>query len=198
MALHYETVAGEALKPYIPALGALRIAIFREYPYLYEGTLAYEESYLQVYLNCPRSLVGLAFADGELVGATTCLPMEDEGPEFQAPFIAHGYDLAKICYFGESILLPEFRGMGAGKAFMHIRESHARQLPGITWTTFCAVDRPAEHPLRPANYRPLDSFWTSQGYVKQPHLQTTFSWKEIGESAESPKSMTFWMKQLIP
>ncbi|MEI6534966.1 MAG: GNAT family N-acetyltransferase, partial [Verrucomicrobiaceae bacterium] len=113
--------------------------------------------------------------------------------EFQAPFIQQGYDLGRIMYFGESILLPEWRGRGLGKMFFERREAHARRL-GMKTTTFCAVDRPADHPLRPADFRPLDGFWESRGYVKQPDMKTSFSWKEIGETTESPKTLTFWMK----
>jgi len=61
-------------------------------------------------------------------------------------------------------------------------------------TTFCAVDRPDDHPLRPAGYRPLDEFWTSLGYQRRPELRATFVWKEIGEATESPKHLTFWTK----
>jgi GNAT superfamily N-acetyltransferase len=104
-----------------------------------------------------------------------------------------GYDLSTICYFGESILLPEYRGQGIGKAFFTRREEHVQAL-GLKLSTFCAVDRPADHPLRPNGYRPLDDFWRSQGYTKHPELQATFEWKEIGEEIESPKALTFWTK----
>ena len=184
---------GPELAPYIEALGKLRIAVFREYPYLYDGSLNYEREYLKCYLNSPRSLVALVQDGDAIVGATTCMPMAEEGPEFQEAFVKAGYDLADICYFGESILLPEYRGRGLGKEFFARRESHARKL-GAKYTTFCAVDRPADHPLRPAGYQPLDGLWTKQGYVKHPDLQASFVWKEIGEEAESPKTLTFWMK----
>jgi GNAT superfamily N-acetyltransferase len=184
---------GSALEPYIDGLGALRIAVFRDFPYLYDGSLDYERDYLQCYVKCPRSMVALALDGGRVVGATTCMPMSDEGPEFQEAFIKAGYDLATICYFGESILLPEYRGRGLGKEFFRLREAHAQKL-GAKLTTFCAVDRPADHPLRPAGYRPLDTFWQSQGYTKQPELRCTFVWKDIDEAAESPKQLTFWTK----
>ena len=119
--------------------------------------------------------------------------MLDEGPEFQAAFVKAGYDLSTICYFGESILLPGYRGQGIGKAFFARREAHVQAL-GLKLSAFCAVDRPAAHPLRPAGYRPLDEFWRSQGYTKRPELQTTFEWKEIGEEIESPKTLIFWTK----
>lgn len=185
---------GQALEPYLDGLGVLRIAVFREYPYLYDGSLDYEREYLKCYVNCERSMVALVLDDGKVVGATTCMPMAEEGPEFQEPFVRRGDDLASICYFGESILLPAYRGRGLGKEFFKRREAHAQKL-GSTITTFCAVDRAADHPRRPKEYAPLDAFWAAQGYTKQPELQCTFVWKEIDETSESPKTLTFWTKR---
>jgi GNAT superfamily N-acetyltransferase len=189
-------VHGPDLQPDLDGLGRLRIAVFRDYPYLYDGSLEYEREYLQSYLKSPRSLVALVLDQGEVVGATTCMPMIEEGPEFQEAFIKAGYDLSTICYFGESILLPKYRGRGLGKVFFQYREAHAQRL-GAKITTFCAVDRPADHPQRPPDYVPLDGLWTKQGYVKHTELQATFVWKEIGEAAESPKTLTFWLKSWI-
>ncbi|RYD41858.1 MAG: N-acetyltransferase [Verrucomicrobiaceae bacterium] len=187
-------LSGEAVTPWLHALGGLRIRVFRDYPYLYDGTLEYELDYLKVYQQTPESLVVLLTdASGNAVGATTCLPMESEGPEFREPFERAGIEPSEVMYFGESILLPEWRGQGIGKLFFDRREAHARSL-GKKITAFCAVDRAEDHPLRPAGYRPLDSFWEARGYEKQPHLQTTFVWKEIGEDKDSPKNLTFWTR----
>ena len=188
---------GQALEPHLDALGRLRIAVFREYPYLYEGSLDYERGYLKTYCKAERSLVVLVFDGGEVVGATTCLPMTDEGPEFQEAFVKAGHDLSTICYFGESILLPAYRSRGIGKEFFRRREEHARKL-GAKIVTFCAVDRPPDHPRRPPGYEPLDAMWTKQGYTKHPELQATFVWKEIDEPMESPKTLTFWLKEWPP
>ncbi len=192
--LSLQNFHGAELAPHLDALGELRIAVFHEYPYLYAGTLEHEREYLGTYVRSSGSLVVLVFDDDRVVGATTCLPMLDEGPEFQAAFVQAGYDLSTICYFGESILLPAYRGRGIGKEFFVRREAHVRKL-GLKLSTFCAVDRPAEHVLRPQGYRPLDDFWRSQGYVKRPELQATFVWQEIGEETESPKTLTFWTKE---
>lgn len=191
--LRLENVHGPSLAPHLDALGALRIAVFRDYPYLYDGSLEYERDYLQTYQACPDSLIVLVFDGDAVVGASTCLPLSREGPEFQAPFLRAGIGVEEVCYFGESILLAPYRGRGIGKEFFQRREAHAARL-GTRLTTFCAVDRPDSHPLRPPDYRPLDSFWTSLGYRKQPELRAEFIWKEIGEPAESPKSLTFWTK----
>ncbi len=193
--LRLENFQGKEIEPYLDAVGSLRITVFREYPYLYDGTIEYERDYLKVYSQCPRSLVVLAFHGDAVVGVTTCMPLADEGPEFQEPFLKAGHDIAKICYFGESILLTQYRKRGLGKQYFKRRENHTRSL-GLTTAAFCAVDRPSDHPLRPPGYLPLDPFWKAQGYTKQPHLQATFHWKEIQEEAESPKTLTFWTKDL--
>ena len=119
--------------------------------------------------------------------------MSEEGPEFQEPFRRAGIDVGSVFYFGESIVLPEWRGRGLGRMFFDKREAHARRL-GYPVTAFCAVDRPDGHPQRPAGYRPLDPFWHGRGYTKRPDLQARYPWKEIGEDRETPKTLTFWTR----
>lgn len=193
--LTFHELNGARLDPWLNALGALRIAVFREYPYLYDGSLEYEREYLRIYAGAADSLVVLVTdAGGAVVGATTCIPLRDEGPEFRQPFLEQSIDVDSVCYFGESILLPQLRGRGVGKEFFRRREAHAARL-GARWTAFCAVDRAPQDARRPAAYRPLDTFWEAQGYTKRPDMQATFVWKEIGEAAESPKTLTFWLKE---
>lgn len=194
MAVTFISLRGSELAPRLDDLGQLRITVFREFPYLYDGTLEYERKYLEAYLRSAASLVVLALDEKRVVGATTCLPLADEGPEFQEPFVRAGYRTDSICYFGESILLPEYRGQGIGRLFFEFRETHARSLPGIEMAAFCAVDRADDHPLRPPSYQLLDDFWLRRGFQKHPELRARFLWKEVGELNETPKTLTFWMK----
>ncbi|AFJ01335.1 Histone acetyltransferase HPA2 [Methylophaga frappieri] len=194
--LELKRLSGEALKDYIPELANLRITVFRDFPYLYDGDTAYEAKYLQTYITCPESVIVLALDAGKVVGASTGIPLKFETEEVKAPFIKAGLDIDSIFYCGESVLLSSYRGQGAGVAFFDHREAHARELGGFQYSCFCGVQRPDDHPRKPAGYKPLDNFWRKRGYEKQSALQTTFSWKEIGESEESPKPMTFWMKTL--
>lgn len=195
MMLNYLELRGGAVLPHVDDLGRLRIAVFREYPYLYDGSLEYERDYLTTYAKSPHALVVLARDGGEAVGATTCLPMADEGPEFQAPFLNAGIPVDEVFYFGESILLPRYRGQGVGKEFFSRREAHARAAGPFRFTAFCAVDRPDDHPSRPPGYRPLDTFWLSRGYERREDLKSEFTWKETGEETESAKRLTYWMKE---
>lgn len=191
---HYEELRGEEIRPYLAELGGLRIQVFREYPYLYDGDIGYEETYLETYARTQRSLVVLLKSGNAIVGATTCLPMADESAEFQAPFLAAGYDLDEIFYLGESVILSAFRGRGAGHEFFRRREAHARSVDPFRYTCFCAVDRPIDHPLRPAGYEPLGAFWSRMGYSKDPALQCELEWKEITEESPTRKRLSYWLK----
>lgn len=187
-------VRGAAIEPWLEELGRLRIEVFQEFPYLYEGDLDYERNYLRVYLGSPRSLVVLLEHEGRLVGASTCLPLEDEGPAFQAPFLRAGMDVATVFYLGESVILPAYRGHGAGHEFFQRRERQAQVLESLRFTAFCAVDRPDDHPARPEGYRPLDAFWTRMGYAARPDLRCEFPWKEVGDTRETTHTLTYWLK----
>ena len=190
-----QTFHGSALKPYLSALAELRVEVFRAFPYLYAGDKDYEERYLQTYSDVPDSFAVLVFDRNRVVGASTALPLRDETDEVKAPFEESDFELNEIFYFGESVLLPEYRGQGLGVRFFEEREREAAR-QGFERATFCAVERPTDHPKRPDDYEPLDTFWQNRGFHKRPELTTTFSWQEIGEAEESPKPMTFWMKAL--
>ncbi len=190
-------VRGPEARNYLDGLAGLRIRVFRDFPYLYEGDLSYERRYLETYFSCPDSFVALCFSQEHLVGASTAIPLISEERSFQQPFIDAGINPSEICYYGESVLLPELRGKGIGRAFMQARERYARSLPGVTHASFCAVVRPENHPGKPTAYSPLDSFWESEGFSKVPGLTAEYSWKDTGHTAESPKLMQFWKKVLV-
>jgi len=194
--LRLERLSGDKLNHYIPELAQLRIQVFRDWPYLYDGDLAYEEKYLKTYIEAADSVIVLAFDGDKVVGASTGIPLKHETDEVKAPFIAAGYDVNTIFYCGESVLLSDYRGQGAGVAFFDHREAHAQAIGHFEYSCFCGVQRPLEHPRRPSDYVPLDDFWRKRGYEKYPDLNTTFSWKELDEYDESPKPMTFWMKRI--
>ncbi len=186
--------SGKGLEKYIPKLARLRIEVFRDFPYLYDGDYDYEEKYLATYIECPESVIVLALDKDKVVGASTAIPMKYETPEVKKPFIEHNYDPDKIFYCGESVLNKAYRGLGIGVRFFQEREAHAEKLGGFEHICFCCVERPADHPRRPKNYVPLDEFWNKRSYFKHPELTTSYTWKDIDETEESPKPMTFWLK----
>lgn len=178
------------------SVARLRIEVFRAFPYLYDGDADYEARYLETYARAPDSLWVLAIDGGRVVGASTGLPLRDEGGDFQRPFIEHGIDPARVFYFGESVLLPEYRGRGIGHGFFDAREAHALRLGRFDWTAFAAVDRDPEDPRRPTGHRDNDAFWSKRGYVRQPGMSFDLAWKELGEAEESSKRLTYWLRAL--
>ena len=193
MSIIIKTLLGEDLRPYIPALAQLRLSIFRDYPYLYEGTLEYEEAYLRTYSQSQSSIFILALDENQVVGVSTAIPMLEADAAFQKPFLAEAYDIKQILYFGESVLQPSYRGQGIGHEFFNAREKYAQGM-GSHYTCFCAVERPTTHPLKPDNYQPLDMFWHKRGYSKQSQLKTEYEWQDISETSASYKTMVFWLK----
>lgn len=193
--LAIETLWGERTRDALPALARLRVVVFRDFPYLYEGDLAYEQKYLAKFLDLDEGTIVVARDGEEIVGASTALPLTKAGEDEQKPFRDAGLDLARVYYFGESVLMPAYRGRGVGVSFFDARETRARKL-GYRAAAFCAVQRPEDHPRRPKDYVPLDAFWSKRGYTKRPELSTVFEWQDLDEKGESPKPMIFWTKEL--
>ena len=142
-------LTGEALGAALEDVAQLRIAVFRAFPYLYDGDAAYERAYLQTYRDS---------ADAILVGA---------------------FDGARL----------------VGHAFFDQREAHARDLKR-DYSAFCGVIRPADHPLRPSGYAPLDPFWRKRGYAPVDGAIAHYAWKDLDQTDEMDHQLQFWMRAL--
>lgn len=195
MAIRVEAMTGAALEAALDDVARLRIAVFRAWPYLYDGDLGYEREYLQSYRDSARAVVVGAFDGETLVGASTGAPLADHADDFAAAFEGVGIDLNQVFYCAESVLLPEYRGHGVGHGFFDAREAHARK-HGFVKTAFCGVQRPADHPLRPVAYAPLDPFWRKRGYAPLEGAIAQFSWKDVDQAEETQKPLQFWIRDL--
>lgn len=175
-------------------LAVLRMRVFAAFPYLYDGSADYEAEYITEFAAAPDAVLVAAFEGDRIVGCATASPMMAQDEAFRAPFAAHGLDLDRLFYFGESVLLPEYRGQGIGHAFFDHREARARDC-GATAACFAAVIRAEDHPARPAGYQPLDPFWRKRGYAPVEGLVCEMDWKEHGEDGESAKQLQVWSRQ---
>lgn len=193
MTVSVRPLTGAEIGAALDDLAQLRIKVFAAYPYLYDGDAAYEAEYLAEYAAAADAVLVAAFDGDRIVGAATAAPMIHQKAEFREPFSARGLDVDRLFYFGESVLLPEYRGHGIGHAFFDHREAQARAC-GATAACFAAVIRPDDHPAKPAGYVPHDAFWTKRGYAVVPGLVTELAWKEHGEEGESLKAMQYWLR----
>lgn len=186
---------GDALVRALPELAQLRIEVFRDWPYLYDGDPAYEEAYLSVYKDSADAILIAAYDCDKLVGASTGAPMLGHAEDFGATFTGDTSKLEQIFYCAESVLLPEYRGSGLGHRFFDLREAHARSL-GLSYSAFCAVIRPEDHPLRPKRYRSLEPFWRKRGYEPQVGVMAQFMWKDIDQAEQTQHDLQYWMRPL--
>ncbi len=194
--LGFSVLSADDIALALDDLARLRIAVFAGWPYLYDGDAAYEAGYLSRFAASSGAVVVAARdANGQMVGAATAAPLADHADEFAAPFARAGLDPKTFFYLAESVLLPGFRGQGAGRKFFEMREAAGRA-QGFAHAVFVSVIRPADHPSRPRDYVPLDGFWRRLGYRPLDGLQAEFSWRDLGETDESVKRLQVWGRDL--
>ncbi|MTI45550.1 ribosomal protein S18 acetylase RimI-like enzyme [Roseibium hamelinense] len=195
MPVTIKTLTGTDLRAALKDLAQLRISVFRDWPYLYEGSLAYEQKYLSRYADTDGAVIIGAYDGDRLVGAATGEPMEAEVIQFRRPFEDRGYNIKQVFYLAESVLDPAYRGQGIGHRFFDEREAHARRL-GYAYASFCAVVRPDDHPAKPSDYWPLDPFWRKRGYEMLDDAIVHFPWQDVGDAEETEKPMQVWFRLL--
>jgi len=188
-------LGSEEIGTHLEEIATLRHSVFRDWPYLYDGSLDYERQYVASYRNHPGALVVGALDGGRLVGASTSTPMEELSAEFAVPFNAIGIPRSNVLWGPESALLPAWRGQGIGHRFFALREAHARAM-ARTHVAFASILRPDNHPLRPAAARTNDAFWRRQGYAPLAGFVVEFGWKDVGADVETLKRLQVWMKAL--
>lgn len=193
---HFEQLKGVEAKKYFTQLAELRMSVFRDYPYLYDGSLEYEQEYLQTYFSTSDSLITVCFANNKIIGMTTNILMRDEEDAFRRPFEDAGYDTDKMSYLGEILLEKPYRGLGLGRTFMQYAQEYALSFSHISHASLCVVLRPEGHPRCPPEYKNLDGFWQKNGYQIQPDIVTYYRWKDVDREEETIKIMQYWIKQL--
>ncbi|MFC7336999.1 GNAT family N-acetyltransferase [Haloferula chungangensis] len=194
MSVEVLRVSGEALMDALDEVARLRIEVFREYPYLYDGTKEAEREYLEGYAESSGAVLVLARVDGVVIGASTGMPMGEADEAFQQPFLQNTERLENWFYLGESVLSGRFRGQGIGHRFFDEREAHAREL-AFPSVAFCSVVRPQDHPLKPHGYRSHERFWTKRGYEKRPEWRASLNWKQIDSGGMDVRNeLEFWTR----
>lgn len=198
--LRLETHLGPAILPYVRDVAAMRIEGFRDFPYLYEGTYEYEAKYLEGYAKEPRAMLIRVLDGDRLAAVATSTPLASsadivaEAPE---RFAALGHDPATFYYYAEILVKKAFRGRGIAEMIYRERERWAKQW-GYENLCLAVVQRPPDHPLRPADYKSPERIWIRHGFTKTS-VEIVYNWPTIlpgGKVEELDNPMTFWMRVL--
>lgn len=189
----------DSINTLIPFIATQRITMFKQYPYLYQGTSDGEYEYLSWFAQLPTSTVAVAY-DGEIpIGFLTGSALIDFESHFHGSadlFRNAGLDSESYYYFGEVIVLPAYRDNSICRHLFAALEQHARD-HGFSAVCF-TCEQHEQHPLKPANYKELGPLFTKLGYSKTG-LTILFDWDTIqpdGSIAKMFHPLTYWMKDL--
>lgn len=182
---------GAQVLDYLDQLAGLRLGIFREYPYLYQGQLDDERRYLSGYAD--QGQVLLALDTGRVVGAITGMPLAMESEAFVAPFRNAGLVLEQYYYIGELLLQPGHRNLGWGSRLLARLELLVEQQRRYNDFCLATVVRPEDHPLRPARFVSIEQFCRRHGYALINGVTAQVPWREV-DGQVSDKQLNFWRK----
>ena len=73
--LRYVVKKGAAILSAVDDFAGVRMRVFHEFPYLYEGTLQNEREYLQTYCKAANAFLFAVYDGQKMIGATTCIPL---------------------------------------------------------------------------------------------------------------------------
>lgn len=193
--MNEQLLTGTAIADARDEEATLRLEIFREYPYLYQGRREDELKYLGTYAEAPDACVVLAYDGDAVIGAVAGMPLIHEDAQMLDAFAGTAFPLDEAYYVGELLFLPAYRNGGLGRKLLARLESHVRPLGRYRTLTCATVERPDDHPLRPRDFIPITRFLARNGFSRLPVVTTHFMWREIdGILWDHP--MQFWGKQL--
>jgi len=191
-----QLLTGAAIADALDDLATLRLDIFPEYPYLYQGRRKDELTYLGTYAEAPDACVILAYEGSTVIGAATGMPLIHEDARMLDAFSGTLFPLDEVYYVGELLFRPVYRNCGLGQKLLARLESHIRSLGRYRRLACATVERPDDHPLRPRDYIPITRFLARTGFVRLPGVTTSFIWRET-DGVKRDHPMQFWIKDLI-
>jgi GNAT superfamily N-acetyltransferase len=195
MAITEQMLTGSAVKDCLNEIASLRIEIFREFPYLYDGLREDELDYLKLYADAPEAFIVIVSDAEKVVGAATGIPLCHENRELIDPFVGTAYPVDEIFYVGELLFYPAYRNRGLGLRLVAQILQQISFLGTYRYLTCATVVRPDDHPLRPADYISIDRFLAHTGFNPLPGITTSFTWLET-DGVKRSHPMNFWIKEL--
>lgn len=197
-------LSGQQILPFISDIGQLILEVYKEWPYLYEGTLEEQYDYVQTrYINMPNSLVCTAFDQEKLVGLAMGVPLCEAPTHYLTPFTSNQecleLPLKNIFYWGELIVRSEYRQREIAQQMCDLVLKEILDNSDYKAIAFCTVERSDDFHLnncKTNDYFSLDSKWEELGFKKHEDLSFNAVWRLVQESHESQHHMVYWVKKI--
>lgn len=195
-----EILFDEEIQNYTDYIAHLRMEAFKPFPYLYAGNLEYERTYIRGYQFAKKAMLATANIDGNIVGISTGIPLNADSEIVSGAkeaFEKENINVEDYYYYGEIIILPEYRGLGLAKKLYEAQDIIVRRW-GYRFTSILTVVREADHPLKPQSYQPTDKLWERLGFCWKG-LEIAYHWPTIQADRtvkEQKHSLEFWIKNL--
>lgn len=177
-----QVLKGHQIKPYSKAIVELLLTVFKEPPYLYEGTVEEYLPFVEIYANSADGIACLLFENKKLVGVVTGVPLQEMPERFRTSF---GNQCKTMYYLGEMGLVKEYQKQKLGTLLYS--EFEKQIPPGFDTLCFCKISEPNNT---------FDPVLEKYGFVEEKKHAFEGVWRNIGELIESPHEMDFWTKQL--
>ncbi len=200
LSLSMDVVQGQGLLPHVNTLAEMRINLFKNFPYLYAGSLNEREiGYVKRFAQNEHALLGIAQIENTVAGMLTGIPLVCDleiVAHADSIFAAAGLNAHEYYYFGDALVLQQFRNLGIARALFAVLEAKVKSL-GYKKACFLVEDGDEHHPMRPENFK-QGLLWSKLGY-KKTSILATMSWPTIqvnGAVQECNHTLTFWIKDL--
>lgn len=191
-----EVLKGSEAIPYLNKLMEIRLLFYRDYPYLYDGSIEDEENYLRIWSNSENTLLVVAKRNDKVVGVIIGLPFSESPEENKQAFQNLETSPEDLFYLGDNIVIQELKVGNVQKQMYHQFERAVKQLKKYKEIVVCEIERDVNDPKKIANDTFYEFSWNAQGFIREPNQIVNFTWKEIGDSKISNHHMVFWRKPL--
>ena len=193
--IEIKVIQGMDARQYLNDIAEMRIVMFKEFPYLYDGSIEDERQYLEGYFKSETSTIILVFDGDEVVAFSSVISLADEMDEIKQPFIDKGLPLDEYAYIGEMMIKPEYRQQGLLYRLKEKQEAIIRE-HRYQNVIFMTVYRDQDHIARPHNYKDPAIVWRHFGYEILPNMRIEMPWQRVDTGKEEMNYLDVWYKKL--
>lgn len=111
-----DLLEGHQMDSYLNQISQVCIEVFREPPYLYDGKIEDQRSYIQqTYIKAPSGMACILLDEQQVIGVALGCALKEAPSKFKEPFINQGYTIDHLFFWGELVLDSSYRGQKLGK-----------------------------------------------------------------------------------